>query len=85
MRMMWLGAAVAAFLLQVSTPASAQNARIDQIIDRFEHANQWRDHVMIVAHRAGWKAGGKITRPENSIAAIRHSIDLGVEMVEFDV
>jgi glycerophosphoryl diester phosphodiesterase len=85
MRMMWLGAAVAAFLMQGSTSVWGQNARIDQIIDRFEHANLWRDHVMIVAHRAGWKADGKITRPENSLAAIRHSIDLGVEMVEFDV
>jgi glycerophosphoryl diester phosphodiesterase len=63
----------------------AQGADVAQIIERFENANQWRDHVMVVAHRAGWKQGGVARRAENSRAAIRHAIDVGVEMVEIDV
>lgn len=85
MRMTCLGLAALAIFSQGLAPAFSQNSRIEQILERFEHANQWRDHVMIVAHRAGWKQGGVTRRPENSLAAIRHSIDLGVEMVEIDV
>ena len=85
MRNVTLGAALLAFLGQAVVPVSAQGSDIAQIIERFENANQWRDHVMIVAHRAGWKQGGLVRRAENSLAAIRHSIDLGVEMVEVDV
>lgn len=85
MRKVSLGAALLAFLGQTVAPVSAQSSDVAQIIERFENANQWRDHVMIVAHRAGWKQGGLVRRAENSLAAIRHSIDLGVEMVEVDV
>lgn len=67
-------------------PAKAQPpTRADQILERFEHANQWRDHVMIVAHRAGWKEGGKIRMAENSLASIRYAISIGAEVVEMDV
>ncbi|GEO83511.1 glycerophosphoryl diester phosphodiesterase [Ciceribacter naphthalenivorans] len=48
-------------------------------------ANRWRDHVMVVAHRAGWKEGGQEVRAENSKAAIDHAAAIGVEMVELDV
>ncbi|RUM98013.1 glycerophosphodiester phosphodiesterase family protein [Pseudaminobacter arsenicus] len=85
MRNVTLGAALLAFLGQAVAPVSAQGSDIAQIIERFENANQWRDHVMIVAHRAGWKQGGLVRRAENSLAAIHHSIDLGIEMVEVDV
>ncbi|MGB3388222.1 MAG: glycerophosphodiester phosphodiesterase family protein [Pseudaminobacter sp.] len=85
MRKMSFGAALLAFLGQLVAPASAQGADVAQVIERFENANQWRDHVMIVAHRAGWKQGGIVRRAENSLAAIRHSIELGIEMVEVDV
>ncbi|UUO07849.1 glycerophosphodiester phosphodiesterase family protein [Blastopirellula sp. J2-11] len=36
--------------------------------------------VFVVAHRGDWQAA-----PENSLAAIQSSIDLGVDMVEIDV
>ncbi len=65
--------------------AAAQEGRAGQIIDRLENANNWRDHVMIVAHRGGWKENGTIRWAENSVAGVRHSIVLGVEMVEIDV
>ena len=60
----------------------AEPSRVGQIRERLENANLWRDHVMIVAHRGGGVDAGRTRHPENSIAAVRHSIDLGVEMVE---
>ncbi|MBS3651422.1 glycerophosphodiester phosphodiesterase family protein [Pseudaminobacter sp. 19-2017] len=63
----------------------AQASRADQIIERIENANRWRDHVMIVAHRGGWKENGEVRWAENSKAGVRHAIALGVEMVELDV
>lgn len=69
----------------VEMPAFAQEGRVQQILDRFENANRWRDHVMIVAHRGGWKENGVIRWAENSRAGVRHSIGLGVEIVELDV
>ena len=35
---------------------------------------------MVVAHRGDWRYA-----PENSIAAIEHSIDVGVDVVELDL
>lgn len=80
------GISLSAIILGLlSTPAAAEGSRMRQIIDRLENANQWRDHVMIVAHRGGWKEGGRIRNAENSIAGVRRSIELGVEIVELDV
>ncbi|MBX9469415.1 MAG: glycerophosphodiester phosphodiesterase family protein [Rhizobium sp.] len=55
------------------------------IHERLTHANLNRDHVMVVAHRAGWKKDGVTVRAENSFAAIDHAVSTGVEMVELDV
>ena len=55
------------------------------IRDRLSNANQWRDHIMVVAHRAGWKEKGQVVRAENSKAAIDNAVAIGVEMVELDV
>jgi glycerophosphoryl diester phosphodiesterase len=52
---------------------------------RLTDANRFRDHVMVVAHRAGWKENGQVVRAENSKAAIDHAAAIGVEMVELDV
>jgi glycerophosphoryl diester phosphodiesterase len=38
------------------------------------------DYVMVLAHR-----GGFLSTPENSISSIQNSINLGVDIVEFDV
>ncbi|MDQ0321569.1 glycerophosphoryl diester phosphodiesterase [Pararhizobium capsulatum DSM 1112] len=64
---------------------AADTSRARLILDRFTNANHWRQHVMVVAHRTGWKENGVTILPENSRAAIRHSIELGAEMVELDV
>ena len=76
---------ILALALSAVPAVAQQRARVEQIIERFEHANQWRDHVMIVAHRAGWKESGRIVMAENSLASIRHAIGLGVEVVELDI
>lgn len=67
-------------------PAVAgESTRASQIIERFEHANQWRDHVMVAAHRGGWKDGGRMLYAENSREVVRRVIELGAEVVEIDV
>ncbi|MCO5072460.1 MAG: glycerophosphodiester phosphodiesterase family protein [Rhizobiaceae bacterium] len=77
---------IAAAGLLMATSALAEPAtRAQDILERFRDANQWRDHVMVAAHRAGGLMGGKRIYPENSMASLRAMIDLGVEMVELDV
>ena len=39
-----------------------------------------KSSIIVVAHRGDWRYA-----PENSIAAIRHSIDVGVDVVELDL
>lgn len=84
-------AAVAGLLPDSAGNASAPNltpaatGRSALIHERLTAANQWRDHVMVVAHRAGWKVNGVPVRAENSFAAIDHAAATGVEMVEIDV
>ena len=72
-------------LLFAAPASSADTTRTGQILDRLGNANQWRDHVMVVAHRAGGLADGKRRFPENSRPALEDAIRLGVEMVELDV
>jgi glycerophosphoryl diester phosphodiesterase len=84
MRIACFGVALAVLAALASPPASAQS-RVEAIRERLKHANLWRDHVMIVAHRGGGLAEGKTLYPENSLAAIRGAIALGAEMVEVDV
>ncbi|TJW17668.1 MAG: glycerophosphodiester phosphodiesterase family protein [Mesorhizobium sp.] len=85
MRTIWLSLLLSAALAASIGEASAGETRAGQILDRFEHANQWRDHVMVAAHRAGGMQAGKTLYPENSIAAVEASIALGAEIVEVDV
>jgi glycerophosphoryl diester phosphodiesterase len=61
------------------------DGRLPEIVERLENANRWRDHVMIVAHRGGWKQDGAIRWAENSRTGVEHVIALGAEMVELDV
>ncbi len=81
------GLALAAAPAPVSprAPRAAEVTRTSQILARLTDANQWRAHVMVVAHRTGWKENGRIVRPENSLEAIRNAIALGAEMIELDV
>lgn len=84
MRTLWLSLLLSA-ALAVSGQALAGDSRARQILDRFEHANQWRDHVMVVAHRAGSMQAGKTLYAENSLAAVEGSIAIGAEIVEVDI
>ncbi len=43
-------------------------------------AAAWAAEPMVIAHR-----GGKALRPENTLAAFRHALRLGVPMLEFDM
>ncbi|MCO5066067.1 MAG: glycerophosphodiester phosphodiesterase family protein [Rhizobiaceae bacterium] len=80
-------ALAALLLLGTHSPSRAGQfePRVVSILDRFEHANQWRDHVMVVGHRAGVRENGQVVRAENSLDAISAAVALGVEIVEIDV
>ncbi|SMH44823.1 glycerophosphodiester phosphodiesterase family protein [Mesorhizobium australicum] len=65
--------------------ALADAGRVGEIRERLSSANQWRDHVMVVAHRAGGLQARKSRFPENSRAALADAISIGAEMVEIDV
>lgn len=66
-------------------PVAAAEGRVAEIRERLLNANQWRDHVMVVAHRAGGLQSRKSRFPENSQAALADAISSGAEMVEIDV
>lgn len=85
MREATLAAAFGLLAAAQATALAAEAGRIDEIRERLENANRWRDHVMVVAHRGGGVAEGATLFPENSVAAVRNAIDLGVEMVELDI
>ena len=85
MRTMKLALAALVFASIGLGAAYAGETRAQQILDRFQHANLWRDHVMVVAHRSGGLQHGKTLFPENSLAALKASIAAGAEMVEVDV
>jgi glycerophosphoryl diester phosphodiesterase len=85
---MWKANVAAALLLLAAMQApalAADDTRIGEIRERLENANRWRDHVMVVAHRGGGMEGDRKSHPENSVAGVRASIRLGVEMVELDI
>ena len=54
------------------------SGNIELILEKFHDAHS--DYVMVAAHRASHK-----DHPENSISAIKHAIELGVDIVELDV
>jgi len=85
MRTIWLSLLLSTALAVSVGQAVAGETRARQILDRFEHANQWRDHVLVAAHRAGGMQAGKTLYPENSIAAVEASIAMGAEIVEVDI
>lgn len=58
----------------------SQSLSIDKLIDIFNNPVKYPNYVMISAHRGYWK-----DYPENSLPAIQAAIDLGADMVEFDI
>ncbi|AEH89306.1 glycerophosphodiester phosphodiesterase family protein [Mesorhizobium opportunistum] len=85
MRTIWLSVLFSTALAAACGQALAGETRAGQILDRFEHANQWRDHIMVAAHRAGSMQAGKTLYAENSLAAVEGSIAMGAEIVEVDI
>ncbi|WP_421913443.1 glycerophosphodiester phosphodiesterase family protein [Mesorhizobium sp.] len=85
MRTLWLSLLLCIAQAASVSQSSAGETRAAEILDRFEHANQWRHHVMVAAHRAGGMQAGKTLYPENSIAAVEGSIAMGAEIVEVDI
>lgn len=66
------------FLFLVACTASQPTTNIDNILEKFHDANS--EYVMVAAHRAAHNI-----HPENSLSAIKHSIELGIDIVELDV
>lgn len=68
------------FLLGILSVAQAQEptARFQQIQQTFRNVNS--PVIMIAAHR-----GAHLEDPENSIAAFRRTIEMGVDIIELDV
>ncbi|WP_404927100.1 glycerophosphodiester phosphodiesterase family protein [Mesorhizobium sp. ORM16] len=85
MRTFWPSLLLSVTLAASASQSMAGETRARQILDRFEHANQWRDHVMVAAHRAGSMQAGKRLYAENSLAAVEGSIAIGAEIVEVDL
>ena len=57
--------------------AAQQKEPVDVIIDEFYHHPE---HIMVAAHRASHNK-----YPENSLAAVKESIEQGIDVVEIDV
>jgi glycerophosphoryl diester phosphodiesterase len=85
LRIFEFSAVLAGLVAASLSAAAAGETRMDEIRERLAHANAWRDHVMVVAHRAGGLQAGKTRFPENSLAAAENAIALGAEMIEIDV
>ncbi len=60
------------------TGATAQNERAEMLREKILSGDT--STVIVVAHRGDWRYA-----PENSIAAIEHSIAIGVDVVELDL
>ena len=60
--------------------SQSQPLPIENLIDIFNNPIKYPNYIMISAHRGYWK-----DYPENSLPAIQAAIDLGADMVEFDI
>ncbi|WP_195668957.1 glycerophosphodiester phosphodiesterase family protein [Bacteroides intestinalis] len=60
--------------------AFSQSQSIDKLIDIFNNPAKYPNYIMISAHRGYWK-----DYPENSLPAIQAALDLGADMIEFDI
>ena len=66
------------FLASCSSAPVDERTRAEILRDRI--VNGETDQVLVVAHRGDWRYA-----PENSLAAIEHSIAVGVDVVELDL
>lgn len=60
--------------------AQVQHLPIAQLIEIYNNPSKYPNYIMVSAHRGYWK-----DCPENSLPAIQAAIDLGADMVEFDI
>ena len=60
--------------------SQSQRLPIEKLIDVFNNPANYPNYIMISAHRGYWK-----DYPENSLPAIQAAIDLGADMIEFDI
>lgn len=60
--------------------SQVQRPPITQLIEIFNNPIDYPNYVIVSAHRGYWK-----DCPENSLPAIQAAIDLGADMVEFDI
>lgn len=59
--------------------------RIDIMLERMFNANEHRDHVFVIGHRALWTNQGENLFPEQSLKSIQYAIDMDVDAVELDI
>ncbi|WP_296745121.1 hypothetical protein [Mesorhizobium sp.] len=90
MRILWLSLllpvsfGLSVSLGAVSSQSLAGETSADQILDHFEHTDQWRGHRMISARRAGSLQAGNRLYAENSLAAAGASIATGALVAQAD-
>ena len=66
------------FLVTLFLASCQSKNNFDKILSEFHNSNS--EYVMVAAHRAAHNI-----HPENSIPAIQHAIELGVDIIELDV
>lgn len=66
------------FLLAALVSISASAASFSKVLKALNDPRG--KHVVVVAHRGDWRGA-----PENSLPAMQHCIDMGVDMVEIDL
>ncbi len=78
----WGGALACGLMVSIFMDCSAGAQEASARITNLRHmlADETADHVFVIAHRGCWKETS-----ENSLAAIRACVDMGVDMVEIDV
>ena len=62
------------------TCAQSRSLPISKLIEIYNNPSKYPNYIMLSAHRGYWK-----DYPENSLPAIQAAINLGVDMVEFDI
>lgn len=64
--------------LSFRVAAQVNTSRIDSLLEILNNPDN--SYVLVGAHRGDWR-----NEPENSLAAIRNCIEMGIDMVEIDV
>lgn len=68
---------LSAHTLLAQADSTAEMTRAQKILWHLKHPSQ--EYIVAIAHRGDWRYA-----PENSLAAVQHCIDLGMDVVELD-